>query len=87
MLLGLNERDAGVIVSKSGRGQVLGSGSAPGPGAGTWHALALGLHHDTLTARIDGRVLARVTDHAWRTGLAGIESNWGSVQFRDLTVR
>jgi Glycosyl hydrolase family 59/Galactocerebrosidase, C-terminal lectin domain len=70
-----------------GRARVLASGSAGRIRTGTWHALALGLHQGTITAWIDGRRRASVHDGAYRSGLAGIESNWNLVQFRDLTVR
>lgn len=52
-----------------------------------WHALALRLDGARLTASIDGRVVARVTDRAYASGIAGIASNWATVQFDDLTVR
>ena len=70
-----------------GRARVLASGTVRGIRAGTWHALALGLHRGTVTASIDGRLRARVHDRAYRFGLAGIESNWTRVQFRGLIVR
>lgn len=63
------------------------AGTGSGVSPGTWHALGLGLHGGTITARIDGRVVARVTDRAFRAGPAGIESNWTRVQFRGLTVQ
>ena len=40
-----------------------------------------------IIARIDGKVVARVTDRAYRSGPAGIESNWTRVEFRGLTVQ
>jgi glycosyl hydrolase family 59/glycosyl hydrolase family 59 (putative galactocerebrosidase) len=73
--------------SRSGHVRELASGAASRVSAGTWHALALGLHRGTITARVDGRLLARVTDHAYQFGLAGIASNWTRVQFRALRVK
>jgi O-glycosyl hydrolase len=73
--------------SAGGSRHVLASGIASGVSPGAWHALALGLHGSTISARIDGRLVARVTDGAYRAGSAGIESNWTRVQFRDLSVQ
>ena len=70
-----------------GRARVLKSGSVGRIRGGTWHGLALGLHRGTITARIDGRLRARVHDTTYRFGLAGIESNWTRVQFTGLTAR
>ena len=73
--------------SVAGGRKVLATGTASGVSPGTWHALALGVHASTISARIDGQVVARVTDRAYRSGPAGIESNWTRVQFRALTVQ
>ena len=77
------------LVRDSGAGskRVLASGLAGEISPGTWHALALGLHGTKIIARIDGRVVARVTDRVYRSGPAGIESNWTRVEFRGLTVQ
>ncbi len=73
--------------SVAGGRKVLATGTTSGVSPGTWHALALGVHASTISARIDGQVVARVTDRAYRSGPAGIESNWTRVQFRALTVQ
>jgi hypothetical protein len=71
----------------SGPARILAAGSVSGISTGTWHALALGLHIATITARIDGRMLARITDHTYQSGPAGIESNWTVVQFRAFNAQ
>ena len=77
-----------LVRDRAGGGKrVLYSGTASGISPGSWHALALGLHGTKIIARIDGKVVARVTDRAYRSGPAGIESNWTRVEFRGLTVQ
>lgn len=65
---------------------VLASGTVAAPGTGTWHRLGLSARGSTLTATVDGRPVATLSDASWSHGLAGIESNWNRVQYDDLTV-
>jgi hypothetical protein len=52
----------------------------------TWHHLQLTIIAGTLTASLDNETVATVTDNTYTTGLAGIESNWSTAQFDNLTV-
>jgi hypothetical protein len=51
-----------------------------------WHRLSLSLHGRTIAASIDGREVATAPAADFRIGLAGIESSWSRVLFRDFTV-
>ncbi|MFD7811961.1 galactosylceramidase [Streptomyces sp. NPDC059785] len=68
--------------------RVLASGGLPAAGADTWHRLALGFSGDTITARVDGGVVARVTDATYDHGQVGLAlDSYTTSQFDDLTVR
>ncbi|WP_320775396.1 galactosylceramidase [Streptomyces sp. CRN 30] len=69
--------------------RVLASGTLDGAraGAGTWHRLSLGFSGDTVTARIDGSVVARVTDTTYDHGQVGLGlGSYTASEFDDLTV-
>jgi hypothetical protein len=66
--------------------QVLASGKITGIAPDTWHTISLAAAGDQLTATVDGTAVAQVTNSAYATGLAGLESNWTRVQFNGLTV-
>jgi O-glycosyl hydrolase len=66
--------------------KVLASGPLAGITPNTWHTISLAATGDQLTASVDGTAVAQVTNSAYATGLAGIESNWTRVQFNGLTV-
>jgi hypothetical protein len=61
---------------------------SPAPGTATPHALSLTVSGGTLTASIDGNLVASVTDaHPYSNGIAGIcTGGWYPVQFTNLTV-
>lgn len=65
---------------------VLASGTVSGMTTGTWQTISLAAKGTQLTATINGTQVAQVTDPTYQSGLAGIESNWSSVQFNNLTV-
>jgi hypothetical protein len=71
---------------------VLASGrlSRP-PSLSRWQHLSLGLSGSTITASVDGVQVARVTNAAWTSGLAGLEAGaltgaWPQVQYSHLLV-
>jgi Glycosyl hydrolase family 59 len=56
-----------------------------------WHRLSLSMSGDTITASVDGVVVADLTDPTWASGLAGLEagaftSAWPHVQYSHLSV-
>ncbi len=56
-----------------------------------WHRLSLSMSGDTITASVDGDVVADLTDPTWASGLAGLEagafsSSWPHVQYSHLSV-
>jgi Glycosyl hydrolase family 59/Concanavalin A-like lectin/glucanases superfamily len=74
--------------SSAGAARVLASGRGPPLPPDRWHAVAFSLRGGQLRAYLNGKLLRLVTDpRPYRRGLAGIGSNWTSVQFSDLTVR
>ena len=73
--------------SAAGGARVLASGQVPSVKPGSWHAIAFSLHGTELRGYLNGKLLKRVTDSRYRKGLAGIGSNWTSVQLSGLTVR
>jgi O-glycosyl hydrolase len=67
--------------------RVLASGQVPSVKPGRWHAIAFGLHGPELRGYLNGKLLTQIRDGRYSKGLAGIGSNWTSVQFSGLTVR
>jgi hypothetical protein len=72
---------------------VLAHGSIAAPAAGKWTALAVSVHGTTITAWVNGQLVATVTDKDpnYATGIAGIETDafrgtWSSTQFKGLSV-
>ena len=70
--------------SDTGPARVLAAGRIPALGPVTWHAVAFSLHGRALGAHLDGKLLGQVTDGRYASGLAGLGSNWTSVQFSGL---
>jgi len=66
--------------------KVLGSGTVTGLLTNTWHTLSLAAQGSQITVSVDGTQVDQVSDSTYTAGLAGIESNWTSVQFNNLTV-
>ena len=66
--------------------KMLAAGFVPGVTTGSWHTISLQANGSTLTAVIDGAVVKKLQNTACSSGLAGIESNWSTVQFAGLTV-
>jgi hypothetical protein len=54
---------------------------------GTWHTLSLSLSGSTITAELDGTVLASLSDSSFTRGLPGIEvGGWYPAYFSNLNV-
>jgi len=53
---------------------------------GTWHRTSFTLDNSSLSFSLNGKVIKRITDTHWSSGLAGIGSDWDVVQFDGLTV-
>jgi hypothetical protein len=75
-----------------GRTVTLAAGRLPQPlGTGHWHRLSLAMSGPDLTAAVDGRTVAAVSDPAWTAGLAGIEAGagsggWPQAEYRNLSI-
>jgi hypothetical protein len=67
--------------------QVLASGKVSGIQPGTWHTISLGMNGGQISALIDGKAVASEQSLAYRSGLAGIASDWAPVQFSRFTIR
>jgi len=52
----------------------------------SWHSLKLRLNGGSITAMIDGRQVASVTDSTHRTGMAGLGSSFSYVDFDNFSV-
>ncbi|MFE5588464.1 galactosylceramidase, partial [Kitasatospora sp. NPDC056531] len=66
---------------------VLASGSYAGAGVGTWHNLTLAMQGQTITAAIDHKQVASVTDAAHHTGQIGLGvGGFQHVDFANTTV-
>ncbi|MFP5232833.1 MAG: galactosylceramidase [Acidobacteriota bacterium] len=52
-----------------------------------WHALVLAFQGNQISASLDGRRLASVTDSAHTHGMVGIGTGWNRAQFDNLSVR
>lgn len=70
---------------------VLASGSVPNLGLNKWHSIGLSMKGDNLSAVIDGKIVGRVVDLSYSSGLAGIEAdaftnNWSNNQYSDLSI-
>ncbi len=75
-----------LLLNGRGGAKVLAHGSVSGVVPGSWYPIALNLTGNQLTASVNGTAVARVTSSVYQSGLAGIESNWASVQFNGLSV-
>ncbi len=72
--------------ARPARRRTLASGRAA-PAAGRWHRLALAFSGDRVTAFVDGRPVAAVTDPVHASGQAGLGvSPWQRAEFDDLAV-
>jgi hypothetical protein len=68
--------------------RILAQGSTGRPLApGVHRALSLAAIGSTLTSRIDGVVVANVTDSTYTIGWAGISSGWHRAEFDDLLLQ
>ncbi len=65
--------------------RTLAQGEAPRT-AGQWHHLQLAFAGPRITARLDGRILASVTDSSHVHGMFGIGCGWTRTQFANLAV-
>jgi hypothetical protein len=73
--------------SDIGSARVLAAGQVPSLRPGSWHAIAFSLRGRKLQAYLNGKLVRGVQDGSYARGLAGIGSNWTSVQFGALVVR
>jgi Glycosyl hydrolase family 59 len=75
-----------------GRTVTLAAGTLPRPlGTGHWNRLSLAMSGPDLTAAVNGRTVAAVSDRAWTAGLAGIEAGagsggWPQAEYRNLSI-
>ena len=54
---------------------------------GTWHKLSLSVSRTTITARVDGRKVASLSDSTLKRGIPGIEvGGWYPAYFSNLSV-
>jgi hypothetical protein len=70
----------------------LASGTLAHPaGLDTWQRLSLTMSGATISAAVNGTVVARVSDSAWTAGSAGIEAGestgtWPQAQYSHLSI-
>ncbi|GAA2143243.1 ricin-type beta-trefoil lectin domain protein [Kitasatospora kazusensis] len=65
----------------------LASGTVPGVSAGSWHHLALSFQGSAITARIDGAVVAAVTDGSYGAGQIALGTGgYYGAQFSNLSI-
>ncbi len=69
----------------SGR-TTLESGIIAPPGLHSWHTISLDMLNGTITGIIDGQTVSTIADTSYGSGLAGIESSWTNVQFKNFSV-
>ncbi|NUT51029.1 MAG: galactosylceramidase [Saccharothrix sp.] len=66
---------------------VVRSGTTSALGTNRWHTLSLGFSGSTVTAGVDGAVLATVSDSTFATGQVGVGTSQGeTAQFDNLAV-
>jgi len=66
----------------------LRSGTTSALGTNRWHTLALGFEGSTITARVDGAVVATLTDSTLAAGQVGIGTSQGeTARFDNLSVQ
>jgi galactosylceramidase len=65
--------------------KIIASGKAADPGTG-WHRLKLRCTADRITAFLDGKELAAVTDSTYQRGLAGVASRFHPARFDNLAL-
>lgn len=53
---------------------------------GRWRHLQLGFHGDSISASLDGKLLATVRDPSHAHGMVGIGTDWNHAQFDNLSV-
>lgn len=82
----------GLTVNDQGHWQLLKfltpmtSGSVPFQ-PGEWHSLKLRFKGDTITAFIDGKEVACLTDHTYGKGYAGIGTGWNHARFDNIKMK
>ena len=73
--------------STSGTRTTLASGTVTAPGLDTWQQLSLTFNGHTISATINGIMVATVTDSAYASGMVGFGTNgYQTDQFSDLSV-
>jgi hypothetical protein len=87
----LNASDTGAwsltAVLANGTTRTLAQGQADALGSGRWHRLRLGFHGDEITASLDGKPLADVTDATYTHGEAGVMlGSYINAQLDDFAV-
>jgi glycosyl hydrolase family 59 (putative galactocerebrosidase) len=81
----LNVADSGRWELHGGK-TILARGVVPFS-ADTWHALKLAFAGATVTAQIDGRMVAHLQDGTSGSGLVGLGSGWHGAEFHNFRVR
>ena len=66
--------------------QLLASGQVGVPVVGSWHTLELVFAGPSITASINGTVVAAVQDTTYAAGLVSLVSNWGIAYFDNFAV-
>jgi len=51
-----------------------------------WHHVELDFHGSVITVALDGKQIARVTDHAHTHGMIGLGTGWDTGEFDNLSV-
>ncbi|MCE6998751.1 RICIN domain-containing protein [Saccharothrix sp. S26] len=65
----------------------LASGTVAAPGTNTWHNLSLAFQATAITARIDGRTVATITDRSYGGGMVGLgTAGYHPVQYANLSI-
>jgi Glycosyl hydrolase family 59 len=79
--------------SKSVGNNVLAHGTITAPAPGAWTPLSIAVHSNTISAWVNGELVATVTDSDpnYATGIPGIETDafrrtWSPTQFKDFSV-
>jgi len=85
-----------LAVSHNGNWQLLGtkfkadakrlaSGTATFPG-GVWHRLAMTFRGSAISAFLDGKQLAQVSDATHQSGMAGMGTGWNLASFDNFSI-
>ena len=54
---------------------------------GRWHTMLLAFQGNRISASLDGKLLASVTDRTHPHGMVGVGTGWNTAQFNRLSVQ